>query len=75
MEQTLVIVKPDAVQRGLIGIVLTRLEQRGLRFAAMKLMLISPELAARHYEEHKGKGFYDRLVRFITSCPVVVAVV
>ena len=75
MERTLVILKPDAVQRGLIGPILTRLERRGLRFAAMKLMLITPELAARHYAIHKGKPFYAGLIQFITSGPVVVAVI
>jgi nucleoside-diphosphate kinase len=75
MERTLVIVKPDAVQRGLIGPILDRLERRGLRFAAMKLMQITPELAARHYAIHKGKPFYEPLIQFITSGPVVVAVI
>ena len=75
MERTLVIVKPDAVQRGLIGPILARLERRGLRFAALKLMQITPELAARHYAVHKGKPFYDTLIEFITSGPVVVAVI
>jgi len=75
MERTLVILKPDAVQRGLIGPIITRLEQRGLRFAAMKLMQITPELAARHYAIHKGKPFYEGLVQFITSGPVVAAVI
>jgi len=75
MERTLVILKPDAVQRGLIGPILTRLERRGLRFAAMKLMQITPELAARHYAIHKGKPFYEGLIQFITSGPVVVAVI
>ena len=75
MESTLVILKPDAVQRGLIGPVLTRLERRGLRFAAMKLMQITPELAAHHYAIHEGKPFYRGLIEFITSGPVVVAVI
>jgi nucleoside-diphosphate kinase len=75
MERTLVIIKPDGVQRGLIGPILTRLERRGLRFAAMKLIQIAPELAARHYAIHKGKPFYDGLIGFITSGPVVVAVI
>lgn len=75
MERTLIIVKPDAVQRGLIGAILTRLEQRGLRFAALKLLHITPELAARHYAVHKGKPFYHGLIEFITSGPVVVAVI
>jgi len=75
MERTLVILKPDAIQRGLIGPIITRLEQRGLRLAAMKLMQISPDLAARHYAIHKGKPFYEGLVQFITSGPVVAAVI
>jgi nucleoside-diphosphate kinase len=75
MERTLLIIKPDGVQRGLIGPILTRLERRGLRFAAMKLMQITPELAARHYAVHKGKPFYEPLMEFITSGPVVVAVI
>ena len=75
MERTLVIIKPDAVQRGLIGPVLTRFERRGLRFAAMKLIQITPELAARHYAVHQGKPFYDGLIEFITSGPVVVVVI
>jgi len=75
MERTLVILKPDAVQRGLIGPIITRLEQRGLRFAAMKLMQITPDLAARHYAIHKGRPFYEGLVQFITSGPVVVSVI
>ena len=75
MQRTLVLVKPDAVQRGLIGEVLSRLERRGLRFAAIKLMLVSEALAGRHYAEHRGKPFYEGLVRFITSSPIVAAVV
>lgn len=75
MERTLVIIKPDAVQRGLVGPILTRLERRGLRLAAMKLIQITPELASRHYQVHQGKPFYQGLVEFITSGPVVVAVI
>jgi nucleoside-diphosphate kinase len=75
MERTLVIIKPDGVQRGLIGPILTRLEQRGLRFVGLKLIQISPDLAARHYSVHKGKSFYEPLIQFITSGPVVVAVI
>jgi len=75
MERTLVIIKPDGVQRGLIGPIITRLERRGLRLAAMKLMQITPELAGRHYSVHKGKPFYQPLIDFITSGPVVVAVI
>lgn len=75
MERTLVILKPDAVQRGLIGPILTRLERRGLRPVAMKLMQISPDLASRHYAIHRGKPFYEDLIEFITSGPVVIAVI
>ncbi len=75
MEQTLIIVKPEGVQRGIIGNVLTRFEQRGLKFAALKLIHITPELAEEHYGVHKGKGFYPGLVKHITSGPVVVGVV
>lgn len=74
MERTLVIIKPDAVQRGLIGKIITRFERRGLRIAAMKLIQIDRELAQRHYAVHEGKPFYEPLLRFITSGPVVVMV-
>lgn len=74
MERTLVIVKPDGVQRGLIGQVITRLERRGLKLVGMKFMQITPELAARHYAVHQGKPFYAGLVQYITSAPVVVMV-
>jgi len=67
-------VKPDGVQRGLIGEVISRLERKGLKLVAMKMMQISPELAARHYGEHRGKPFYESLVSFITSAPVVAMV-
>ena len=75
MERTLIIVKPEGVQRGLIGNVITRLELRGLKFVGLKLMHITPELAERHYGVHKGKPFYPGLVKHITSGPVVVGVV
>lgn len=75
IERTLVILKPDTVQRGLVGPVLTRLEQRGLRFVGLKLIQMSRELAEEHYGEHRGKNFYPGLIAFITSGPVVVAVV
>ncbi len=74
MDRTLVIVKPDGVQRGLVGEVIGRLERRGLRISGMKLMQIDEATAERHYQEHVGKPFYAGLVRFITSTPVVVAV-
>lgn len=71
MEKTLVLVKPDAVQRGLIGEVTARLERRGLRLVAAKFMQVSQELAETHYAIHKGKPFYDGLIRYITSAPVM----
>ena len=64
-------IKPDGVRRGLVGAIVTRIEAKGYRIVGMKLMQISPELAERHYGEHKGKPFYDGLVAFITSGPVV----
>lgn len=74
MEKTLVLVKPDGVQRGLIGTVINRFENRGLRLSAAKFMWVSPELAARHYAVHKGKPFYDALIKFICSAPVMAMV-
>jgi len=72
MERTLVIIKPDGVQRGLIGKVITRLERRGLKIVALKMMQISKELAAKLYAVHVGKPFYKGLIDYITSSPVVV---
>ncbi len=72
MERTLVIVKPDGVQRGLVGEIIGRLERRGLRIAAMKFMSVDLDLAARHYAVHVSKPFYDGLIRYITSGPVLV---
>jgi nucleoside-diphosphate kinase len=69
------LIKPDGVQRGLIGAIISRIEQRGLRIDGMKLMHISLELAEQHYGEHKGKPFYNSLIEFITSSPVVAMVV
>jgi nucleoside-diphosphate kinase len=74
MEQTLIIIKPDGVQRGLIGEVLARFERRGLKLVGMKLMTIPRDLAERHYSVHQGKPFYAGLVDYITSGPVVVGV-
>jgi len=73
-ERTFLMVKPDGVKRALIGNVICRLENKGLKLVGMKLMRISPELAARHYDEHQGKPFYNGLIDFITSGPVVVMV-
>ncbi len=75
MERSLIILKPDAVQRGLIGPILVRLEQRGLKLAGLKLIRIDDALARRHYAVHEGKSFFAGLVEYITSGPVVVAVV
>ncbi len=74
MERTLIIVKPDAVQRGLIGEIVARFERRGLRIVGMKFMQIDRQLASRHYAEHEGKGFYESLLAYITSAPSVVMV-
>lgn len=72
METTLIILKPDAVQRGLIGRIIARFEDKGLHVVGMKLMHISQQLAATHYEAHQSKPFYPGLVKFMTSSPVVV---
>jgi len=72
LERTLVIVKPDGVQRALVGPILSRLESRGLKIVGLKLVQVAPELAARHYAEHEGKPFYPGLLNYITSGPVVV---
>lgn len=71
MERTLVLVKPDGVQRGLIGEVIGRLERRGLKLVGMKLMAVDDALARQHYGEHAGRPFFSGLVEFITSGPVV----
>jgi nucleoside-diphosphate kinase len=72
MERTLIILKPDAIQRGLCGQILDRFEKKGFQVIGMKFMKISPSLAETHYAPHKGKPFYDGLVKFMTSSPVVV---
>jgi len=74
MEKTLVLVKPDAVQRGLTGEVISRLERRGLRLVAAKFIQVSQELAETHYAIHKGKPFYEPLIKYITSSPVMAMV-
>jgi nucleoside-diphosphate kinase len=73
MERTLVLIKPDAMQRGLASEILGRLERRGLRLVGLKLMQIDRALAERHYGEHVGKPFFDGLVGYITSFPVIAA--
>jgi nucleoside-diphosphate kinase len=75
MERTLIILKPDAIQRGLVGEIIHRLERRGLQFVALKMLRVSRELAERHYAVHQGKGFYEGLIAYITSGPVVAGVV
>lgn len=74
MERTLVLIKPDAVQRGLAGEILRRLERRGLRIAALRLLHMQDELAHQLYAVHKGKPFFDRLIEYMTSTPIVAAV-
>ena len=75
MERTLVLVKPDGVQRGLAGRVISRLEEKGLQLVGMKMVRVSEELAHRHYAAHEGKAFFPGLVEFITSSPIVAVVV
>ena len=75
MERTLILVKPDAVQRGLVGEIISRLERRGLQIVALKLTSVSTALAQEHYKEHAGKPFFKGLVDYITSCPIVAMVV
>ena len=75
MNRTLVICKPDAVERGLVGEIVGRLERKGLRLVAAELRTIDDKTAARHYAEHKGKGFYEDLVQFICRSPSMVMVV
>ena len=74
MERTLVLIKPDAMQRGLATEILGRLERRGLRIVGLKLMQVDRALAERHYGEHQGKPFFEGLVTYITACPIIAAV-
>jgi nucleoside-diphosphate kinase len=74
LERTLVLVKPDGVQRGLIGEVISRLERRGLRLIGAKFVKVDQQLAETHYAIHKGKPFYEGLIRYITSAPVMAMV-
>lgn len=75
MERSLVLLKPDTVQRGLIGQLIDRIEKKGLKIAAMKMMTVEEELAKEHYAEHLDKDFFDDLFNFITSSPIVAMVV
>lgn len=72
MERTLIIIKPDGVERGLIGPIITRFEQRGLKIVGMKMLQVSDKLARMHYAVHEGKSFFEPLIQYITSAPVVV---
>ena len=74
MERTLVLIKPDGVQRGLIGEIIARLEKRGLRLVGAKFIQVSQDLAETHYAIHKGKPFYEGLITYITSAPVMAMV-
>jgi nucleoside-diphosphate kinase len=74
LERTFVAVKPDGVQRGLVGEVISRFETRGLKLIGLKMLQVTPQLAEKHYGEHKGKPFYEGLVKFITAGPVVAMV-
>ena len=74
MERTFVLVKPDGVQRALVGEIVSRLERRGLRLVAAKFMQVGRELAEKHYAIHKGKPFYDGLIAYILSAPVMAMV-
>jgi nucleoside-diphosphate kinase len=74
LEKTLVLIKPDGVQRGLVGEITRRLEQRGLKLIAAKFLVVNQELAAKHYAVHLGKPFYEGLIRYISSAPVMAMV-
>ncbi len=75
MERTYLMVKPDGVQRGLAGEIIARFERKGFKIAALKMLRISRELAEKHYGEHVGKPFFESLVGFITSGPVVAMII
>lgn len=74
-ERTFVAIKPDGVKRGFIGKIIERFENKGFKIVAMKLLQVTPELASKHYAEHQGKPFYNRLVHYITSGPIVAMVI
>lgn len=75
MEQTLVLIKPDGVARGLTGEIINRIERRGLQVVALKMMKLSRQMAEQHYSEHQGKPFFNGLIEFITSSPLVAMIV
>ena len=74
MEQSLVLIKPDAIQRGLAGTIIERIERRGLRLVAMKMLHLDKALAEQHYAIHAGKPFFEGLVNYITSSPIIAVV-
>jgi len=74
MQRTLVLVKPDAMQRGVAGEIVSRLERRGLKIVAMKMLQMDQDLAQRHYAVHEGKAFFPGLIEYITSCPIIAIV-
>ncbi|MBT9148738.1 MAG: nucleoside-diphosphate kinase [Dehalococcoidia bacterium] len=74
MERTLVLIKPDALQRGLAGEIISRLERRGLKIVAMKMIQMDAALAKRHYAIHEGKAFFEKLVAYITSAPIIAVI-
>ncbi|MFO8011399.1 MAG: nucleoside-diphosphate kinase [Dehalococcoidia bacterium] len=74
MERTLILVKPDAMQRGLAGEIINRMERRGLKIVGIKLIQMDKALARRHYAVHEGKPFFEPLVNYIVSCPIIAAV-
>jgi nucleoside-diphosphate kinase len=74
MERSLVLIKPDAIQRGLAGEIISRLEKKGLKIVAMKMLRMDKNLAERHYAIHTGKAFFDDLVNFITSSPIIAII-
>jgi nucleoside-diphosphate kinase len=74
MERSLVLIKPDAIQRGLVGTIITRLEKMGVKLVAMKMLHMDKALAQRHYDIHKDKPFFDNLVNYITSAPIIVII-
>ena len=75
MEQTLVLIKPDGVAKGLTGEIISRIERRGLQVVALKMMKLSRQMAEQHYSEHQGKPFFNGLIEFITSSPLVAMIV
>lgn len=74
-ERTFIAIKPDGVKRGLIGQIIKRIENKGYKIAGLKMLNVSTQLAQKHYEEHVGKSFYERLIKYITSGPIVAMVV